>query len=354
MRIGIDISQIIYGTGVSYYTRELLVNLYKIDKEDQFITFGGTLRRKEELKQWTSNVLSLSPTLADLLWNRLHVIDPQKLVGNFDILHSSDWTQPPTKALKVTTVHDLVAIKFPNETPRKIIDVHKRRLYWVLKEVDRIIVPTNQTKIDLMEIGANAEKIKVIYEGVGENFIRRSEKEIESVKIKYQIHEDYILTVGVGKRKNSTRLIEAFEKTKNKHKLVIVGGGKKMDIDNRGIIHTGYLSEDDLICLYSGAKALVYPSLYEGFGLPILQAMACGVPVVTSDIGAMKEIAGTSAILVDPLDINSIRDGIEKAVVNQKTLSKKGYKRVKDFSWEKCAKETLEVYRGIISHDYRH
>lgn len=351
MKIGIDISQIIYGTGVSEYTKQLVINLYKVDKDDQFITFGGTLRRKNELRQYTQNILPLSPTLADFVWNKLHILEVERFIGKIDVLHSSDWTQPPTKAFKVTTVHDLAPVKFKEETHKKIVEVHARRLYWVMREVDRVIVPTNAVKDDLMELGIRENKIKVIYEGVSDVFAKQNEENIAETKRKLNIRDEYILAVGVGKRKNTNRIIEAYQKSKKNFKLVIVGGpsGKVAGYpEERGVIHTGYVSEKDLVALYSGAKALVYPSFYEGFGLPILQAMACECPVVTSNMGAMKEVSGEAAILVDHLDINSIAEGIEKAIGSPKTFAKLGLKRVKDFSWEKCAKETLEVYRQSL------
>src|SRR5258708_1001509 len=344
MKIGIDISQIIYGTGVSVYTQELVSHLLKIDRDNQYILFGGSLRRRKDLKRYTNNVLPLSPTLADLIWNRLHVFNIDKFIGKIDVLHSSDWTEPPTNAFKVTTVHDLSAIKFSNVTPKKIVEVHKRRLYWVLKEVDRIIVPSEFIKKELVDLGAQDEKIRVIYEGVNENFKKLDEEIINETKKKFGIRGNYIMALGIGERKNTKRIIEAFQKSKKDYKLVIVGGSAKSNFDERGVTYTGFVSDIDLIALFSGAKALVYPSLYEGFGLPILQAFACQCPVVTSDIGAMKEVAGNAAILVDPMDVNSITHGIEKAVDSPKTLGQLGLKRVKDFSWEKAAKETLKVY----------
>ncbi len=351
MRIGIDISQIVYGTGVSVYTRELVNNLLQIDSKNKYVLFGGSLRRKADLMRFTgtlkaeTKIVPLSPTLADLVWNRLHTFKVEKLIGKVDVYHSSDWTQPPTDTFKVTTVHDLAPIKFPNETHKRIVEVHRRRLYWVLKEVDRIIVPTNSTKKDLIELGADEAKIRVIYEAAGEHFKKVSDEVVKEVKTKYGIREDYIMTVGVGERKNTKRLIEAVQKVKGKRlKLVVVGGAKDSNFEDRGVVYTGFITDDELIAFYSGAKALVYPSLHEGFGLPLVQAMACSCPVVTSDLGSMKEVVGGAGILVDPYDINAIAMGIEKAVDGPKGLITKGLKRVKEFSWEKAARETLEVY----------
>jgi|SRR5581483_9641167 len=346
MKIAIDISQIIYGTGVSVYTKELVSHLQRIDKENEYILFGGSLRRRRELSEYTNKILPISPSIADFVWNKLHILNVERFIGKIDVLHSSDWAQPPTNAYKVTTVHDLAPIKFPQSTPKKIVDVHKRRLYWVLKEVNKIIVPTNSVKGDLIEIGANPQRIKVINEGIGDIFRKQQKESVEITKRKLGIRNDYILAIGMNPRKNTQRIIEAFEKSKKKFKLVIVGEGKEQIDSARGVIYTGFVNNYDLVNLYSGAKALVYPSLYEGFGLPILQAFACECPVVTSNSGAMKEIAGEGAVLVDPLDTNSIADGINKAISNPKTLGKKGLKRAKEFSWEKCARETLEVYKS--------
>src|SRR5258708_1706108 len=197
MRIGIDISQIIYGTGVSVYTYELVKNLLKTDKANQYVLFGGSLRRRQELRKFTQNILPLSPTLADLLWNRLHMVNVERFIGKIDVLHSSDWTQPPTEAFKVTTVHDLAPLKFQAETPKRVVEVHKRRLYWVFEEVDRIIVPTKFIRDELLEMGVDESRIRVVYESAGENFKKVDNKLVIETKRKFAIHEDYIIAVGI-------------------------------------------------------------------------------------------------------------------------------------------------------------
>src|SRR5258708_7110480 len=274
MRVGIDISQIIYGTGVSVYTRELVTNLLKIDKENQYVLFGGSLRRREELKRYTKNIIPLSPTLADLVWNRLHIVGVERFIGNVDVLHSSDWNQPPTAAFKVTTVHDLAPINYPNETPKRIIEVHKRRLYWVMREVDRIIVPTNFVKDELKKLGADEKKIRVIYEAAGENFKKVTGEAVNETKKKFGIREDYIMALGIGERKNTKRIIEAYQKSKKNYKLVIVGGHAKTNFDERGVTYTGYISDDDLVCLYIGTNAFLSPSLSALFAFPTFLSIA--------------------------------------------------------------------------------
>jgi glycosyltransferase involved in cell wall biosynthesis len=354
MKIAIDISQVIYGTGVSVYTKNLVDNLLKIDKENEYILFAGSLRRKGDVLSMypSAKVFPIPPTLADLLWNRLHKFPIEKLIGQIDVFHTSDWAEPPSSAFKVTTVHDLAPFLYPNLFPRDIIrnivDVHRHKLSWVREETKRIIVPTLATKKDLINLDFKEEMIRVIPESIPGNFKKVEKEEITKVLRKHKIFGDYVLSVGVDPRKNTENIIKAFEHSSAGRdlKMVLVGSPKYMKIkDARNVRILGKVETDDLIALYSGASALIYPSLYEGFGLPILEAMACGCPVVTSNISSMAEVAGDAAILVDPYKVDSISDGIEKVLRGPKSYIEKGLKRVQDFSWEKTARATLEVYK---------
>lgn len=353
MRIAIDVSQIVYGTGVSQYTIELVKNLLKIDKDNEYVLFAGTLRRKADILKIfpQAKVFPIPPTLGDLIWNRLHILPIEKLIGKVDVFHTSDWTEPPSDAFKVTTVHDLSPFLYPNLFPRdvirNIVDAHKAKLKLVGKESDRIIVPAASTKKDLVRLGFNETIIRVIPEAVSDIFKRSSETRVEAIKRKYKIFGDYVLCVGVDARKNTERIIKAFEHASagKELKIVFVGTPKYVKIkESRNVRMIGRGVTNEMPALYSGAKALVYASLYEGFGLPILEAFACGTPVVTSNISSMPEVAGGAAVLVDPYDINSIAEGIKKALGGPKSLIQKGYARIKDFSWEKTARMTLDVY----------
>lgn len=356
MRIAIDISQIVYGTGVSVYTKNLVRNLLKIDSQNEYILFAGSLRRRQEIKDFSASlkgafqerVLPIPPVAADWMWNRLHTAPIEWFTGKIDVFHSSDWTQPPSNAYKITTVHDLAPILFPEtvkrDAIRNITNTHMRRLAWVKKEVDRIIVPSVATKNDLIRMDFDESKIRVIPEAVEGDFRPAKKEEIELVKKKYQLFQPYIMTVGIGGRKNTERLLGAFDEVRVKEKidLVLVGSGKFPE--TRGVRHLGHIGNPELAILYSGAEAFVYPSLYEGFGLPILQAFACEVPVVTSNISSMPEVAGEAAVLVDPNSVDSIVEGVKSALRRRDSLIKLGRERVKEFSWENTAKKTLEVY----------
>ena len=364
MRIGIDISQIVYETGVSRYVRNLVKNLLKVDKQNTYVLFAGSLRRRADIEKFASKlsgnfelkILPLPPTILSLLWNSLHIIPIEKLIGPIDIFHTSDWAEAPSSSYKVTTVHDLAPILYPNLFPRDIIrnivNTHRQRLSWVAKESRRVIVPSSTTKDDLINLGVSESIIRVIPEAVSGNFKKASEEEITTLKRKYKISGDYVLSVGMNPRKNTQRIIDAFEKARHglDLKLVFIGSPKYIKVsEGRNIRIAGHIKDEELSIFYSGAKALVYPSLYEGFGLPILEAFSCECPVVTSNIPSLSEVTVDAAVLVDPYDVTSIADGIKKAISAPKALITKGLNRIKDFSWEKTAKMTLDVYNEAKS-----
>lgn len=361
MKIGIDISPVIYETGVSYYFRNLVDALLHLNEENEYVLFGGSLRRLSELKKVvqyyrttvrgsnvTERVFPIPPTLADLMWNRMHILPIEMFIGDIDVFHSSDWTQPPTNAFKVTTIHDLVPLRFSEISHPRIVRVHKARLRWVQKEADKVIAVSQFTKkeiIDLLEI--EPERIVVIPEAPDELFKSAKKQEVEKIKARYKIRGDYILMVGADPRKNIPAVVQAFGFLRKEAglNLVIVGRPWEKVPQVPGVKLLGHVPRTDLPALYSGAKTLVYTSLYEGFGLPILEAMQAGCPVITSNISSMPEVAGDAAVLVDPTNPKGIADGIEKALSDREKWIKKGKRRVKQFSWRKTAEATLKVYR---------
>jgi glycosyltransferase involved in cell wall biosynthesis len=348
MRIAIDISQIVYGTGVSVYTRSVVESLLNMDRENKYVLFAGALRRRQEILDVfpASRVFPIPPLFADILWNRLHIFPIEKLIGNVDVLHTSDWSEPPSKAFKVTTVHDLYPFKFPRLVHPKILEVHKKKLYWVIKESNRIIVPSVSTKEDLISLGANKDLIRVIPEAP--SMEKASEEKILEVKKKYQIREDYLISIGVTPLKNTRKIIKAFSlATAGKDlKLVLVGRPSNVTIEpERNVRILGHVPQNDLAALLSGSKGLIFASLYEGYGIPILDGFRCEVPVVTSNVASMPEVAGGAAVLVDPENISSISEGIQSILRGPKNYIEKGLSRVKEFSWDKTAQMTLEVYK---------
>ncbi len=360
MKIAIDISQVVYGTGVSVYVENLVKNLLEIDRENSYILYAGILRRFGDLKKFfgslpkSSNfqkrIFPISPTFAHIIWNKMHVFPIDYLVGNMDIFHSSDWTQPPTRAYKVTTIHDLYQIKFPDYCDPKIVSVHRARLSWVKKEIDKVIVPSFATFNDLVDLGFQKEKISIVAEAVDPVFRPKSQKIINKILRKYKITKKYILSIGYSERKNSARIIEVFQNYFQKQGYLLVFTGNYPVGLNFGnsIRFLGHIPKKDLPALYSGATVLLYPSIYEGFGLPVLEAFACKCPVVTSNTSSLPEVGKGGAVLVDPYSVDSIADGVLKVIKKRRSLVDKGIKKIKSFSWRKTAMETLKVYNRMF------
>lgn len=360
MRIGIDISPIVYETGVSWYTKNLIKALLQIDKTDEFVLFGGSLRRFGDLKLVIGNyhatvrgsyrpkLFTLPPAFMEIVWNRLHIFPVEWLIGSIDVFHSSDWTQPPTKAYKVTTIHDLTPLRFPEISHPRIVAAHKARLGWVKKEVDKIIAVSEFTKREIVEVlGINPDKITVIHEAPDPSLKASNKEEVIRIKEKFKILGDYLFVVGGDPRKNISTIVQAFSRLRKGMpgtELVIAGKLWKKIPTKEGIKLLGHVDREDLATLYSGAQALVYTSLYEGFGLPILEAMQIGCPVVTSNLSSMPEVAADAAVLVDPTSPEEIAKGIEKVLSDRKRWIKRGKKRASEFSWKKAARKTIKVY----------
>jgi len=362
MKIAIDISQAIYGTGVSVYTKNLAAYLIKQFPNDQFILFGGSLRRKQELQslarkiKGVPHIYPFPPTFMDLIWNSLHILPVEKLIGDVDIIHTSDWTEPPSKCPKITTVHDLIPFKFPQTSTESIRNTHKKRLAWVMRESDRIIAVSQSTKEDLISIlKVPEEKIVVISEGVEERYCPQSVDVQETIKKRYHINEDYIFTLStLEPRKNQARLIKAFKIVKETYpnlQLIIAGktGWGEIPEPVIDVLMPGFVPDADLPGLYSGCLAFVLPSIYEGFGLSPLQAMACGASVAVSNVSSLPEVVGEAGVLFDPESVESIAAGIIEAIKNRGSLKEKSLAQAAKFTWEKTAKETYRVYKQVLA-----
>ncbi len=368
MRIGIDISQTVYPGGVSIYTRNLVQELLRIDRENQYVFFFASLRQHLDRQLETDIRTSgaglrkwLLPTSAlEFLWNRAHIVPLEWLAGRVDIFHASDWTQPPSKKARVvTTIHDLSFLRWPETVPAKILAVQKRRLRWVKQEAAMVIAVSRATKEEIKKLlRIEEERLRVVYEGVPRDAATFKVKEGEQKQWqkKYRLSRPYFLAYGsMAPRKNIARLMEAFAGNHNlreKAQLVIVGNYAPEQKLPPGVVLTGFLPRQAMLTLFSAARALIYPSLYEGFGLPILEAFALGVPVITSSLSSMAEIAGRAALLVDPYSAEQISKAMEQILEDaklRKRLVAAGRQRVKQFSWAKTARETLAVYQEAVN-----
>jgi len=367
--------------GISLYTYSLIHNLAKIDVENAYLLYlfksRNFTRDYKEIKSQFAEYQNfrikgrmLSSELARKLTEKL--IPLEFFVGSNDVLHIPHPAAPITiKTKLITTIHDLVHVIPGTDKwhyPHKCIKTQKKLRASILKS-DRIIAVSQSTKNDIMKyFSVDHSKISVTHLGMNTDIfhIIKDTPEKEEILKKYNISKRYILFVGtLHPRKNIVRILSSFEKIKlhfNDYQLVIAG--KKgwlyeefFEKLNRlpsyirdDVILTGYSPLDDIPYLYNSAYVSFYPSLYEGFGLPILEAMACGCPVITSNLSSMPEVAGDAAILIDPYSIEELSSAIERVLSNEQLrqqMRHKGLERAKEFSWEKMAKETLQVYKEV-------
>jgi len=268
----------------------------------------------------------------------------------------------------VTTFYDFAPYRLPELFPRLSSAKLKTLYSFAAKKSDRIITVSESTKKDAQEfLGYPAEKITKIYNGIDKRFFEQDEYSEDDVKKGYGILGKYILFLGtLEPRKNLSRVLDAFARFKKNYKKAfdyqLVVAGKKgwlteeyfQQVDDLGIVDevvfTGYVGGDELKPLYANAEFFVMPSLWEGFGQTIVEAMACGAPCLVSKISSIPEIADEAAYFVDPNDTEGIAKGMIELVENKELrekLSAAGREQAKKFSWEKCAKETLEVYKNV-------
>ncbi len=284
--------------------------------------------------------------------------------NNVQLYHGTGFTLPFFKSKKmryVVTIADMTFFSHPKYHTWWKVFYFQHMIPPTLKKADIVIAISENTKSDVMKmIKISPEKIKSIYLGVDEKFLPQQEKEYKEILKKYSIPKPYILFVGMLEpRKNLDGLLRAYAPLKERlnHHLIIVGKKgwkyepifetvKKLELQNH-VHFLGYVPDEDVPALYSAATCFVYPSFYEGFGIPIIEAMACGCPVITSNNSSMKEIAGNAAILVDPYNITDIQNAIELLIADKAIRIKKrkeGIIQAKKFSWEKMVFKTKEVY----------
>lgn len=331
-----DISQLAHKGGVATYTQNLTGQLSKFP-DLEMVYFYSSLRKPYRGRLKNVKKYRLPPTLFEMLFNRWRNVSIERFLGPLDVFHSSDWTQPPSKTKKVTTYHDVIPIKFPEWSYPKIVSVHKRRLNLVEQEIDMVIAVSESTKGDLLEVSSiPEEKIRVIYEAPTSDFKPQPGEKVKAFKKKYGLPDKFVLAIGgIGERRNLRRIKDACKD----YNLVIAGQSLP------------WLDIIELELLYTSAKVLLYPSLYEGFGLPILDAFACGLPVITSNVSSMPEVGGDGAIYVNPYSVEDIKMKLRQVMEDQglrNSLITKGSERIKGFSWKKCAEETANLYRQLL------
>lgn len=378
MEIGIDISLAVGDrAGVGQYSFNLVRELAKFDKENRYTLFPFfTHIYNDEFKKFDflrgenfkMKYENLSKEWIDCLWRRSW-IPKYKFLNGLDLFHSTTFCFPDGfKGKVVSTIYDVSFKTHPQFHTKENIDHCERGVKQAVEKADRIIVISKHTKKDLIEYyNCPEEKIVVTYLGCDERFkVIEDSGQIEAVKKKYKIDKPFIFNVGsIEPRKNISGLIEAYstidEKYRKSFDLVIAGGKGWLNSDiyrrvgelklKDRVKFIGYVDDEDLPYLYNAAEVFAYPSFYEGFGLPILEAMACGCPVIASNVSSMPEVSGDATILINPEKTDMLKIAIESVLKNdskRKSMKKKGLKQAGKFSWEKCAKETLAIYNSLF------
>ncbi|KJU87424.1 group 1 glycosyl transferase [Candidatus Magnetobacterium bavaricum] len=266
----------------------------------------------------------------------------------------------------VVTVHDMSHEYFPETFHPDVLSYLKRYLAEAASNAHTLIAVSENTKMDIVKfLHVDPSKIKVTHVGVSEDFhLIHDLNLLNAIKGKYNLPDNFVFALGtIQPRKNISRLLQAFaalcDNPSFKHRLVISGayGWKNKDVYSSiaglgitdRVSFTGYVAQGDLPVIYNLADVFVYPSLYEGFGSPVIEAMACGVPVVTSNVSSIPEVAGNCALLVNPTNVNDIAMAIEKILSDsnlRQSLTTQALQHVRKFTWQRCATETLAVLQG--------
>jgi glycosyltransferase involved in cell wall biosynthesis len=374
MRVGFDATAAVrQGGGIGRYVRELLRALAEVDAGNDYRVFVAsprplphplpTLPRGARLFH-----LPLHDRWLARAWHRARLPIPVELaLGPLDLYHSPDFTLPPTLPGTPTllTVHDLSYVRDPDSASPALRAFLDRVVPRSVRRATRVLADSEATRGDLVELyGTSAEKIEVLYSGVSDTFQPVTDAAaLSAVRARYGLtSEPFVLSVGaLHARKNHARLIQAFAcldpALVRSHRLVIAGG-REWSSDAilaepqrhglAGRIHfPGYVADEDLPALYSAAAAFAYPSLYEGFGLPVLEAMACGLPVVTSNVSCLPEVAGGAALLVAPHDVAALAAALASLLTDKAlaaALAARGRARAAKFTWDKAARQLLDVY----------
>jgi glycosyltransferase involved in cell wall biosynthesis len=367
MRVAIDTRKI-HDFGIGTYIRNLLRQLARIDQNTEYILLcrEPDLGIAAQLGPNFRGVVEPSPNYS--LREQIHV--PWLLRRERpDVYHAPHYVLPPAvRCRSVVTIHDCIHLMFPQYLPNRAAYAYARASMWAAaRRSDRILTVSEASKRDILHFfNVKPEKIVVVYNAIDEHFSTTpSEEQVARIRERYQLDHKFVLYVGnIKPHKNLVRLIEAFDELRQGDledlKLLIIGDQISRLPALRRAVHRhklhkqvrflGYVGDDQLAILYRLASVFVFPSLYEGFGLPPLEAMASGTPVVTSNVSSLPEVVGDAAVLVNPYDVDAIVDGLRRVLTDPvlaADMSRKGIERAREFSWERSVAKTWAVYQTI-------
>jgi glycosyltransferase involved in cell wall biosynthesis len=367
MRVAIDARKL-HDFGIGTYIRNLLRHLARIDHDTEFVLLctEADLGVAAQLGPNFRSVLEPAPNYS--IREQIHV--PWVLRRERpDLFHAPHYVLPAAiHCNSVVTIHDCIHLMFPQYLPNRMAYAYARAQMWTAAHrSDCILTVSDASKRDILHLfNIPPEKIVVVYNAIDAHFsVTPHPDAVARVRERYQLDHRFLLYVGnIKPHKNLVRLIEAFSELRTGDledlKLLIIGDEISKLPALRHAVHRhklhkhvrflGYVPDDQLAVLYRLAAVFVFPSLYEGFGLPPLEAMASGTPVVVSNVSSLPEVVGDAAVLVDPHDIDSIVDGLRCVLTNPARaddMRRKGLERSREFSWERSVARTLEVYKRI-------
>ncbi len=369
MRIAIDARKL-HDFGIGTYIRNLLKHLALIDRDTEYVLLcrSQDVTVAEQLgPNFRAVVESSRPySMAE------QIMLPARLVAlNVSLLHEPHYVLPPLVPCRaVVTIHDCIHLMFPQYLPNRLAYGYARASLWAAaRRAERIFTVSETSKADILRYcDVEAERIIVVYNAIDDRFATPPEPEaIERVRERYQLHGPFALYVGnIKPHKNLERLIDAFDLVRRggfeRLELLIIGDQiskyprLRRAVDkhklHKHVRFLGFVADDTLAALYRLATVFVFPSLYEGFGLPPLEAMASGTPVVTSNRSSLPEVVGDAAVLVDPYSAASIADGIQQVLGDadlRRSLAARGLARAREFSWDTSIRRVHEVYMDVAA-----
>jgi len=362
MKIGIDGRSLTFQkTGIGNLNANLIAKLIEKDRNNHYELYAYPGDIKLDYENLTVKYIDIPRH--SFTEQILFPVEFYK--SGIDIFHALLFTVPQLRVSRsIVTIYDIIFEFHPEYFVEKFVKFYRRWVPRGIRRADRVVAISECTKNDIVtRYGVNPDKVRVIYCAAGDAFVPITDQgRLEEVRVKYGLPEKFILFVGsLEPRKNLMRLLEAYAAVKDRipHKLVISGkpGWYYREFLERikepelaGHVHyTGYADADDLPCLYNLAEIFIYPSLYEGFGLPVLEAMSCGAPVITSDTSSMKEIGEGAALLVDPKSPEDIKNALLK--MQQEDTRRKfrelGFKRAGRFSWDGIIRDYISLYEDL-------
>jgi glycosyltransferase involved in cell wall biosynthesis len=349
MRIAVDVSPLSHPpTGIGNYIRGSLGGMVEAASgHHQIVAFAPTSLRGPGRIRAALDGIPVATRLWPLpashavrtAWGALRHPVAERLLGSFDALLYTDWMTPPQRGgLRATTIHDLVPHHHPEWCTPRTIAMHRRKDADAARTCDVIFANSAYTADDAAStLGIERDRLVVAHPGVDPAFSPSGPRT--------ELGQPFVLGVGtLEPRKNLLRLVEAWRLLGNDSRLVLAGGagwGEQAGLDDPGIVLPGYVEASELPSLYRGAQVLVYPSLFEGFGIPVVEAMACGTPVVASSHPSLDEACGGAAIRVDPDDPSSIAAGISEAVERRDQLVRLGLEHAARFKWRRTGETML-------------